>query len=149
MIDIAADTTVDASPETVFEFIATPDNHPKILPSLVEISDVVETDIGKRGRYEFKMVGQPMEGEFTDTEFDRPTQRSYDLTGDIEGTVSWSIEPEDDATLVTYQQRTHPPGPDMLEAVTEPVVTKFLQREADTMMENLRTLVEEDVTATA
>lgn len=62
MIEPGAETTVDASPETTFEYIAVPKNHPKILPSLVEISNGEGTDVGKRGRYVFEMVGQAMGG---------------------------------------------------------------------------------------
>lgn len=149
MIEIEAETTVDASPETVFEFIADPNNHPKFLPSLVEISNVEDTDVGKQGRYVFKMVGKAMEGQFTDTEFDRPNHRTYELTGDIEGTVTWTIEASNGGAHVNYQQVTDPPGPDLLETVTEPIAGTFLEREADTMVENLRTLVEEGLTDTA
>lgn len=149
MIEVEAETTVDASPETVFEFIADPNNHPKILPSLVEISNVDDTDIGKRGRYVFKMVGQAMEGEFDDIEFDPPDRRAYELTGDIEGTVTWTIEASDGVAHVHYRQATDPPGPDLLDTITEPIATTFLQREADTMIENLRMLVEEGHTDTA
>jgi len=148
MIESEAEITVDASPETVFDFIAVPNNHPKILPSLVEISDVEDTEIGERGKYTFKMVGQAMEGQFADIEFDRPNRRVYELTGDIEGTVTWTIEASDDGSFVEYHQETAPPGPDLLETVTEPVVGTLLQREADTMMENLRTLVEGGMTDT-
>lgn len=149
MIEIEAETTVDAPSETVFEFVADPNNHPKILPSLVEISDVESNDVGKQGRYVFKMVGQAMEGQFTDIEFDRPNRRAYDLTGDIEGTVTWSIDGAEEGTQVVYRQETEPLGPDLLETVTEPIAETFLQREANTMMENLRTLVEEGATDTS
>jgi carbon monoxide dehydrogenase subunit G len=149
MIEIEAETTVDAPPETVFEFLADPKNHPKILPSLVEISNVGTNNIGKQGRYVFKMVGQAMEGQFTDIEFDRPNRRAYELTGDIVGTVTWSIEGAKEGAHVVYQQETEPLGPDLLETVTEPIAKTFLQREADTMIENLRTLVEQGVTDTS
>lgn len=149
MIEVEAETTVNASPEAVFEFIADPKNHPKILPSLVDISSVEEAEIGKQGRYVFKMVGQAMEGRFTDTEFDRPNQRTYDLTGDIEGTVRWTIEAGEGGTHVNYRQSSAPLGPDLLETITEPIARTFLQREAETMVENLRTLVDEGATETS
>lgn len=149
MIELEAETTVDTSPATVFDFIAVPKNHPKILPSLVEISNVDETDVGKRGQYVFKMVGQSMEGQFTDIEFDRPNRRAYELTGDIEGTVTWTIEESDRGAHVHYHQETEPPGPDLIDTITDPIAKTFLQREADTMIDNLRTLVEEDVIDTS
>ena len=149
MVELAAETHVEASPETVFDFIAVPENHVKILPSLVEISDVEETDVGERGRYVFKMVGQSMEGAFDDIEFDRPNRRAYDLTGDIDGTVTWTIEAANEGADVEYHQELDLPGPDLLDTITEPIARTFLQRETDTMMENLRTLVEAGVTDTS
>lgn len=149
MIELEVESDIDASPETVFEFVADPHNHVKILPSLVDISNVEETDTGRQGRYVFKMVGQEMEGQFIDTEFDRPNRRAYDTTGDLEGAVTWTIEAADGGAHVTYEQETDIPGPDVLDAITDPVAKKFLQREADTMIENLRTLAEEEVTATS
>lgn len=149
MIEVEAETTIDASPETVFEFLAVPNNHPKILPSLVEISDVEEADIGQQGWYVYKMIGKTMEGQFTDTEFDRPNRRAYDLIGDIRGTVTWSVEESNGGAHVVYHQETEPPGPDLFETVTEPIAQSFIQREADTMMENLRTLVGGGVTDTS
>jgi len=148
MVELEAETTVDASPETVFEFIAVPKNHPKILPSLVEISNVDETDVGKRGRYVFKMVGQSMKGQFFDIEFDRPNRRAYEMTGDIVGTVTWTIEESNGGSYVHYHQETEPPETDLLDTITEPIARTFLQREADTMVENLRTLVEEGIADT-
>lgn len=114
-----------------------------MMPSLVEVSDVEDTDIGKRGRYVFEMVGQSMERQFTDTEFDPPNRRAYDVTGDIVGTVTWTIETSDEGAHVNYRQVTDLPGPDLIETVTEPIARTFLQREAETTVENLRTLVEE------
>lgn len=147
MAELELESQIDASPETVFDYIADPNNHEKFLPSLVEISDVGENDVGKQGRYVYKMVGQSMEGRFADTEFDRPNRRAYDLMGDLEGQVTWTIEAADDGANVHYHQVVDLPGPDLLESITEPIAEKFLQREAESMMENLTMLVEERATS--
>jgi carbon monoxide dehydrogenase subunit G len=149
MIELEIKSDIDAPPETVFEFIADPHNHTKILPSLVEVSNVEETDTGKEGRYVFNMVGQEIDGGFSDTEFESPNRRAYETTGGLEGEVRWTIEGTNEGAHVTYEQETVVPGPELFDVVTDPVARTFLQREADTMIENLRTLVEEGVTATS
>lgn len=143
MVELELETEIDASPEEVFDYIADPHNHEKFLPSLVSISNVGDNDVGKEGEYVYKMVGQSMDGRFFDVEFDRPTRRSYELEGDLEGTVTWTIEGTDGGSRVHYHQEIDLPGPDLLDPIAEPVAGKFLQREADSMMENLKLLVEE------
>ena len=143
MIGVEADASTDARPEAVFDFIATAENHEKFMPSLVEVSDVEDTDTGIRGRYVFKLAGQTLEGTFNDTEFDRPNRRAYDLTGDAEGTVTWTVEPSGEETRVGYRQEFTLPGPDILETIGDPIARKYMQREANTIVENVATLVEE------
>lgn len=90
-----------------------------------------------------------MEGQFVVTEFDRLNRRTYELTGDSAGTVTWSIAVSEKGADVVYYQETQPPGPDLLDTVTELITrtflqrdpdTIFLQRDAETMMEKVRTL---------
>ncbi|MFB6298095.1 MAG: SRPBCC family protein [Salinirussus sp.] len=149
MIESESETHIDAPPEAVFDFIAAGKNHEKFMPSLVEVSDVEDTDVGIRGRYVFEMVGQTMEGQFDDTEFDRPNRRAYELTGDIEGTVTWTVENSDGGTRLHYHHEADIPGPDLLETVTDPVAGTYLQREVDSMVENVKMLVEENAARTA
>jgi hypothetical protein len=127
----------------VFDYIADPHNHEKFTPSIVDVSDVEEADVGKRGAYTFKMVGVAMEGRFSDTTFGRPTERSYDLTGDITGSITWTIEDVDGGSHVRYQSTVEFPGPDLLETVTEPVVRRFSENEIESALEQLRILMEE------
>lgn len=143
MIDIDQEIDIEASPETVFDFIADPHNHVKILPSLMDISEVSDGDVGKQGAYTFKMVGTTTEGRFVDTVFDRPDERTYELEGDLSGHVRWTIAPTDEGSQVRYQSELDLPGPDLLDAITDPIAARFLRREAESTLENLKLLVEE------
>lgn len=143
MIEIDEAVETEVPPGEVFDFIADPYNHVKFTPSLMDISDVEETDVGKRGNYAFKMVGARMEGRFEDETFDPPTERRYELTGDIEGTVAWQVEEVDDRSRVRYRSSIDPPGPDLLNTLTDPVAERFLTRDAASTLENLTVLLAE------
>lgn len=143
MIEIDEEIETAVPPGEVFDFIADPHNHMKFTPSLMDISDVEETDIGKRGRYAFKMVGARMDGWFDDETFEPPTERRYELSGDIEGYVAWEIDAVDGGSRVRYRSEIDPPGPDLLDSLTDPVAKRFLTREAASTLENLTVLLEE------
>ena len=143
MIELDQRREIDASPETVFELLADPRNHQKFTPSLTDVSDVSENDAGKRGTYEFGMVGTTMTGEFADTAYDPPNRRAYDLTGDIEGTVEWTVEATDGGSRVRYRSTIDLPGPDILDTITDPVAKRFMRQEVESTLENLKVLLEE------
>lgn len=143
MIEFDQRIDVDASPEEVFELLADPRNHQKFMPSLTDISEVSDNDVGKRGVYEFEMVGTSMTGEFADTAYDPPNRRAYDFTGDIEGTVEWTVEAGDGESRVRYRSTIDMPGPDLLDAITDPVAKRFMRQEVESTLENLKVLVEE------
>ena len=126
----------------MFDYLAVPHNHTEILPSLTEISDVSDADVGKQGRYVYSMLGTTLEGRFSDVTFDRPTARSYELTGDLEGVVEWELEERHGGTHVRYAAQLDLPGPDILETITDPVAKRFLKREADATLENLEKILE-------
>jgi len=143
MIDIDEAVETEVPPGKAFDFIADPYNHVKFMPSLMDISDVEETDVGNAGNYAFKMVGTRMAGRFEDVTFDRPTERRYELSGDIEGFVAWHVDDVDGGSRIRYRSEIDPPGPDLLDTLTNPVAKRFLTREAESTLENLTVLLEE------
>ncbi|MFB6091987.1 MAG: SRPBCC family protein [Haloquadratum sp.] len=143
MVENHQEVEIDAPPEDVFEYIADPRNHLKFTPSMMDVSDVGENDVGKEGAYSFKMVGVTLEGRFADVTFDPPHRRSYELSGDIEGTVTWTIEESDGGSHVEYESTLEFPAPDVLETITSPVIARFSRNEIETLLGNLQVLLEE------
>lgn len=143
MIEVDEEIVIDAQPAEVFDFIADPTNHERFTPSIVAITDVEEHDVGKRGAYEFEMVGVTTEGRFMDVTFERPTERSYELEGDITGTVTWTIEAVDGGSRVRYRSSIEFPGPDIVETVAEPVLRRFSENEVESALTQLRIMMEE------
>lgn len=135
---------VNAPPEEVFAYLARPDNHLEIMPSLVSISNVEDLDNGgTRGDFTFKMLGARLDGTFEDTVFDPPHRREYQLRGDIEGLMTYTLEADDGATTVTLVNDAEGPGPDFLDLFTDPLVKRYLTREMSSMAQNLKMIIEQ------
>lgn len=140
---IEKEVSIDAPADEVFDYLAKPANHLEIMPSLVEIDNVEDLpEGGTKGAFTFKMLGANLEGEFADTEFDPPRRRVYELTGDIEGTMTYTIEDENGTTHVTLVNDAEGPGPEFLDTLTDPLVKRYLTREMNSMAENLKMIVE-------
>ncbi len=147
MIEIDQDIETEASPTEAFDFIADPENHVKFSPAMMDVSNVRDGEAGKEGEWTFKVVGMSLEGQFSDTEFDRPNLRSYELEGDIDGSETWRIESADGGSRITYRTRTEVPGPDILGSIAQPIAKRFMRNDAETKLENLKTLLDEQVSA--
>ena len=89
------------------------------------------------------MVGTTLEGRFEDVEFDRPNRRRYELEGDLDGSVTWVIEPADGGSRIEYRSTIDLPGPDLFDAITDRVAKRFLVQEAESTLENLKVLLKE------
>jgi uncharacterized membrane protein len=63
------------------------------------------------------------------------------MTGDLSGQIEWEFEADEDATTVTYTGRYEIPIP-VANAVVEPFVKRYNERELRTTLENLRTRIE-------
>lgn len=147
MIEITEEITTGASPTEAFDFIADPTNHLKFSPALMDVSSVRDGDVGKEGEWTFKVAGVTLEGQFSDTEFDRPNTRHYDLTGDINGSEMWRVEAADGGSKIEYRTETDVPGPDILGTIAEPIAERFMRNDAETKIENLKALLDEQVAA--
>ncbi|KYH25329.1 polyketide cyclase / dehydrase and lipid transport [Halalkalicoccus paucihalophilus] len=142
MVRIERDVWIDAEHKAVFEYMASPENHLNVMPSLHRIENVEELPSGgHRGEFRFKMVGIPIEGRFEDIEFVPNERRVYEMSGDVEGSMHYTFEPADGGTHFTCVMDVAFPSR-VLDRVLRPVVRKYNEREVETMLANLKTLME-------
>lgn len=142
MIDQDNSIEIAASPESVFDFVADPDNHPDFMPSLRAVGDVRENDVGMQGTYTFSMLGAKLTGTFTDVVFERPQKRSYELAGDIRGTVTWLVEETTDGARLRCKSSLSFPGPAILDGVAEAVIGRLLEKEFEATLVNIQVMLE-------
>jgi len=142
MITVREQVQVDAPLSAVFEYMDQPGNQPEITPSLVR-SETLETleNGGKRVAYGYEMAGIGLDGEIRAVEYEPESYVRWEMTGDLEGEIEWEFGQEDDGTVVTYATEYEIPVP-VLDAVVEPFVQRYNERELRTTLENLRTRLE-------
>lgn len=135
---------IDVPPRDVFDYLASPENHLEIMPSLIAIENV-ETlpGGGTAGDFAFKMLGVTLDGHFRDVTYDPPSRREYEMTGDVEGRMTYIIEDERGGARVQLINDGETPGPAVLEKFTAPLATRYLRREMASMGENLQMVVQE------
>jgi uncharacterized membrane protein len=149
MIEVVETTRIDAPVSEVFAYMDRPENQPEITPSLSH-SETLETlpNGGKRVAYTYTMAGVDLDGELRATEYDPESRVVWEMSGDLSGEIEWTFEAEDGATEVTYVGRYDVPIP-VLDAVVEPFVKRYNERELRTTLENLKTRIEAGAAASA
>ena len=133
---------INAPVDKVFEFVTEPTNLPKFWPSLIEVSDVKRSGDRVEGyHWVYKMGGVKFEGDTQLTE-SLPNERVVAVnTGGIPSEFVWNYAPEGDGTKVTVDVEYKVPGA-LLGKLAEPLVIKMNEREAETLLANLKAMIE-------
>jgi len=142
MFVVTEEIVIEASPEEVYRFLDEPRNHVKITPSLVSIDDVQYLENGgKRATYEYKLAGVQLTGQVKDRRRDPPHELVQELSGAIDGTISYEFEEADAGTSITYEAAYELPTT-VIETVLAPVATTYNEREAEATLKNLKSQLE-------
>jgi uncharacterized protein YndB with AHSA1/START domain len=142
MAKLKKSVSINAPVEKVFGYIEDPTNRPEFWPSLVEVKDVERLPNGgtKLG-WVYKMAGVHVEGTGETIEY-VPNQRVVDKNeGGISSTIAWMVEPEDGGTKFTFEVEyaVHLP---MLKKLAESFLVKMNEREAETLIANVKDRLE-------
>lgn len=141
MVYVSDSIIVSASPKTVFEILDDPETHAEITPSISDIRNVTSrSNGGKELEYTYRLAGVPIDGRLVQTIHDPPTQHVFALEGGITGAITLDIESVEEGTQVTYSAEYAIPGR-VISRVIEPVVRWYNERELESTMENLHTLL--------
>jgi uncharacterized membrane protein len=132
-IDIAAPV------ERVFDYMDTPAHQATITPSLSE-SVLLERlpNGGSRARYTYRLLGLSFSGEVHATDYVPNERIVWSMTGDLQGTIRWYVEPLDPGCRFTYAATYQVPGPRILQSLTRPLARRYNEREIRTLLQNLR-----------
>jgi Polyketide cyclase / dehydrase and lipid transport len=103
MLKLHKKTVVKAPLETVFGYIAKPENLPEIWPSLYEVSKVEKISAGgHRFSWLYNMIGTPIKGTTETVKYEDRKLIFDKATGDVEGTFKWTFAGENGTTEVTF-----------------------------------------------
>ncbi|MFC6976083.1 SRPBCC family protein [Halomicroarcula sp. GCM10025709] len=82
-----------------------------------------------------------LRGEVRARRYEPPERIDYDLVGDLTGTITWTFEPEDGGTRLTYAASYDVPGP-LPEWLLAPVIRWYNAREVRQLLVAVRERLE-------
>ena len=133
---------INAPVEKVFGYAEEPTNLPEFWPSLVEVKGVERLpNGGTKFGWVYKMAGMRFEGTSETIEYIANQRTVSENKGGIESTIIWTYEPEDGGTRVTFDAEYTVPIP-VLGKLAESLIVKQNEREAETLLANLKDRVE-------
>ena len=142
MARIKKTITINAPVEEVFGYVEEPANVPEYWPSVIEVKDVEPLpNGGTKYRWVYKMAGVRFEGSSEAMEY-VPNQRTVtDNKGGVPGTITWTYEPEDGGTKVTFEAEYTVNVP-LLRRLAESFLVKVNEQEAETVLANVKAKME-------
>ena len=142
MAEIKRSISINAPVEKVFAFIEDPVNFPEVWPSMMEIKDVEELPTGGRKyNWVYKMLGVRLEGTTETAEYVANQRIVSKSTGGIETTFVWELLPEGEGTKLNVSMEYIIPVP-VLGKLAEGLIVKLNEREADTLVANMKDMLE-------
>lgn len=142
MAKIERSILINAPVEKVFEYHSDPRNSPEYWPSFIEVKDIEELpDGGAKYSWVYKMAGIRLTGSTSTIEFEENKLLSVKSEGGIDSTFTYTYEPEGDGTRLGLAVEYIVPVP-VLGKLAESFILKMNEREADTVMENLKGILE-------
>jgi uncharacterized membrane protein len=142
MVRIERNILINAPVEKVFAYHSDPENSPEYWPSFQEVKDIeMLPNGGKKYNWVYKMAGIRLNGSTTTTEFEENKQLSIKSEGGIDSTFSYTYQTEGDGTRLNLVVEYTVPVP-VLGKLAESFILKMNEREADTVMANLKDILE-------
>ena len=141
MAKVERSITINAPVEKVFNYIEDPMNNPEWVPSIMEITDVSGSGVGKHHRWTYKMAGVLLKGETTFTEH-IPNERIVSQSkGGVTSTWILNFKTHDGGTMMELDIEYTIPIP-VLGKIAEKIVLKRNEREADLAISNIKEKME-------
>jgi uncharacterized protein YndB with AHSA1/START domain len=133
---------IDAPVERLWRYLADPKHLPEFWPSMVEVSNaVVAPDARHSFDWIYKMAGVKFRGHADTLELLSERLRVVRNEGGIPSTFRWIFEPRGATTDLRLEITYELPIP-VLGRLASPVVRWMNEREADTMLANLKARME-------
>jgi coenzyme Q-binding protein COQ10 len=143
MVTVKKSVVVDAPVEQVFDYMADPKSNVEILPGMMDVRDIHETEghVGTTFRWTYKMAGLRFEGETTVLEWVRNKRVVTRTKGGIGSTWYFDYASKGKGTELSLAVEYEMPVP-ILGKIAEAVVRRQNEREADLALANVKARME-------
>lgn len=139
MATIRRSISIHAPVGQVFDYVADPTHLPTIWPSLVAVRNVEPHAEGNSFDWEYKMLGMRIRGHSDPVELVRNERQVTRSVRGIPNTFRWLYATRDGDTEVTLEVDYKVP---VLGRIAEGVVGRANEREAATLLANLKRVME-------
>ncbi len=142
MAKITRDILINAPVDKVFRYHSDPTHQPEYWPSMLDVKSIKELPGGgKKWKWVYKMAGIRLRGSTETTEFIENERIVTKTTGGVESTFTYQYKPEGEGTRLSLEVDYKVPVP-VLGKLAEGLIIKANEREADTVLANLKDRLE-------
>jgi len=141
MAKIANSIHIDAPVEEVFEYVADPMNTTEWFVGMMGVNEVTGSGVGKNYHWKYKMVGIPLHGEGTITEYVPNARMVVKTKGGVTSTFTYTFASHDGGTKLDVETEYTIPVP-VLGKLAENLVLQRNQRESEMGLRNLKERLE-------
>jgi uncharacterized membrane protein len=141
MNKITKSIEISAPLEQVFAYMSEPTNLPEIWPSLTEVKNFIDDPAERSFDYVYKMAGMKFEGHSETLEFEPNERIMTQSRKGIHSVIVYAFERVEDKTKVTIETEYKIPNR-LLSRLAEPVIRRINEREATTLLNNLKDRME-------
>ena len=134
---------IKAPVEKIFNFVLKPSNLLQIWPSLIDIqNERLLPNGGYSAKWMYKMCGRHFQGSSEVADIHPNCWFISNTHGALESTITWTFRSKENQTRVTLTIDYRVPST-LIGRLTEIIVVKMNDKEADLVLDNLRTKLEE------
>lgn len=138
-----AEVQINNSPQAVIEYIANVDNRPLYLPSLTSVSNLEGESVGSSWTWCWSLLGIDFEGTGTCTQHEAGQIYAFKTEGGIESTFTYQAESDGEGTRLTIRVEFDLPESLLSTVGVEGLLASAKQKEADAVVENLKTILDQ------
>ncbi|RMG70080.1 MAG: hypothetical protein D6710_07710 [Nitrospirae bacterium] len=145
MAVITRSVEVNAPLEKVFDFVASPENWTRYVTSLIAVENVSDIPIkaGTTFDWTYRMLGMDFKGKGKVLEYEKNSRFKMVMEGQFPITETYLFDGDDKKTKLTVQIEYELPGKLLGVLADRVVVEKLNVKEADTVLDKVKTLCEE------
>jgi uncharacterized protein YndB with AHSA1/START domain len=141
MARIANSIHIKTPVDKVFAYVTDPLNAPEWFVGMTGVSDVTGTGVGQHYHWKYSMIGIPLHGEGTITEYVPNERMVIEGKGGVTSKITYTFAPHEGGTKLDADTEYTIPVP-VLGKLAEKLVHKRNQRESEMSMQNIKERME-------
>jgi ligand-binding SRPBCC domain-containing protein len=145
MATIKRSIEINAPLEKVFDFVSTPDNWTRYVTSLIAVENLSDSVIKPETTFDwtYRMLGTDFRGKGKVLEYEKNKKFTMRMEGNFPITETYLFDGDDNKTTLTVEIVYELPGKLLGVLADKMVVEKLNIKEADTVLDKVKTLCEE------